>query len=67
MWDWIIAKTFYKVLAAYADQQPKLKGERRQSSYETMRDYRRAGLDLPKAKRDEVERMRHRICPASRI
>ena len=28
---------------------------------ETMRDYRRAGLDLPKAQRDEVERMRKEL------
>jgi thimet oligopeptidase len=51
----------YKVLKAYADQQPKLKGEDAKLLYETMRDYRRAGLDLPKAQRDEVERMRKEL------
>jgi thimet oligopeptidase len=51
----------YKVLKAYADQQPKLKGEDAKLLFETMRDYRRAGLDLPKPQRDEVERMRKEL------
>ena len=48
----------YKALKAYADGKPKLKGEDARLLAETMRDYRRAGLDLPKAQRDEVEKMR---------
>jgi thimet oligopeptidase len=48
----------YKALKAYADRKPKLKGEDARLLTETMRDYRRAGLDLPKAQRDEVEKMR---------
>ena len=48
----------YKALKAYADSKPRLKGEDAKLLAETMRDYRRAGLDLPKAQRDEVERMR---------
>jgi thimet oligopeptidase len=51
----------YKVLRAYADRQPKLKGEDAKLLFETMRDYRRAGLDLPKSQRDEVERMRKEL------
>jgi len=51
----------YKVVKAYADRQPKLKGEDEKLISETMRDYRRAGLDLPKAQRDEVERMRKEL------
>ncbi|HZR17927.1 MAG TPA: M3 family metallopeptidase [Verrucomicrobiae bacterium] len=51
----------YKILKAYADQHPKLKGEDAKLFEETMRDYRRAGLDLPKAQRDEVERMRKEL------
>ncbi len=60
--EWVVGLDYredvYKVLKAYADQQPKLKGEDAKLLFETMRDYRRAGLDLPKAQRDEVERMR---------
>jgi len=51
----------YKALKAYADRKPKLKGEDAKLLAETMRDYRRAGLDLPKAQRDEVERMRKEL------
>jgi thimet oligopeptidase len=51
----------YKALKAYADRKPKLKGEDAKLLTETMRDYRRAGLDLPKAQRDEVEKMRKEL------
>ena len=51
----------YKALKAYADRKPKLKGEDAKLLAETMRDYRRAGLDLPKAQRDEVEKMRKEL------
>ena len=55
------ARTSIKALKAYADRKPKLKGEDAKLLAETMRDYRRAGLDLPKAQRDEVERMRKEL------
>jgi len=48
----------YRAVKAYADTQPKLSGEDARLLEETMRDYRRAGLGLPKAQRDEVERLR---------
>jgi thimet oligopeptidase len=51
----------YKILKAYADGHPSLKGEDAKLLFETMRDYRRAGLDLPKPERDEVERMRKEL------
>ena len=51
----------YKALKAYADLKPKLTGEDAKLLAETMRDYRRAGLDLPKAQRYEVERMRKEL------
>lgn len=51
----------YKALKAYADKKPKLKGEDAKLLAETMRDYRRAGLDLPKPQRDEVEKMRKEL------
>jgi thimet oligopeptidase len=51
----------YKALKAYADRKPKLKGEDAKLLTETMRDYRRAGLELPKPQRDEVEKMRKEL------
>jgi thimet oligopeptidase len=51
----------YKSVKAYADSKPRLKGEEAKLLSETLRDYRRAGLDLPKAQRDEVEKMRKEL------
>ena len=51
----------YKAVKAYADKKPKLKGEDTRLLEYTMRDYRRAGLGLPKVQRDEVERMRKEL------
>src|SRR5436190_6509301 len=51
----------YKAVKAYADKEPDLKGEDAKLLKETMRDYRRAGLELPKPQRDEVERMRKEL------
>jgi thimet oligopeptidase len=51
----------YKAVKAYADTKPQLKGEDAKLLFETMRDYRRAGLELPKPQRDEVERMRKEL------
>ena len=45
----------YKAMKAFADTHPKLSGEDEKLLKETMRDYRRAGLDLPPDKRKEVE------------
>jgi len=51
----------YQAIKAYAHRQPKLEGEAAKLLFETMRDYRRAGLDLPKPQRDEVERLRKEL------
>lgn len=51
----------YQAIKAYAHRQPKLEGEAAKLLFETMRDYRRAGLDLPKSQRDEVERLRKEL------
>jgi thimet oligopeptidase len=51
----------YKAVKAYADTKPALTGEDAKLLTETMRDYRRAGLELPKADRDEVERLRKEL------
>ena len=48
----------YRAVKAYADTNPSLSGEDAKLFSETMRDYRRAGLALPKAQRDEVEQLR---------
>lgn len=55
----------YRALKAYADTNPKLAGEDAKLFSETMRDYRRAGLALPKAERDEVERLRKELAALS--
>jgi Zn-dependent oligopeptidase len=48
-------------LKAYAASNPQLKGEDAKLFTETMRDYRRAGLELPKVQRDEVEQLRKKL------
>ena len=55
----------YRAVKAYADTKLNLAGEDAKLLFETMRDYRRAGLDLPKADRDEVERMRTELSGAT--
>jgi len=55
----------YRAVRAYADTRPRLEGEDAKLLAETMRDYRRAGLDLPKAGRDEVERLRKELAALS--
>jgi Zn-dependent oligopeptidase len=51
----------YAVVKAFAEQKPALAGEEAKLLAETLRDYRRAGLALPKAERDEVERLRKQL------
>lgn len=51
----------YKAVKAYADTKPRLTGEEAKLLEETMRDYRRAGLALPKADRDAVEKLRKEL------
>jgi thimet oligopeptidase len=63
--EWMVGLDYredvYKVLKEAAEKNPKLKGEQAKFVSETLRDYRRAGLDLPKIQRDEVERMRKEL------
>jgi oligopeptidase A len=60
--DWAVGIDYredvYKALKAFADTKPKLSGEDKKLFDETMRDYRRAGLDLPPDKRKDVEQLR---------
>ena len=51
----------YRTIQAFADTQPGLKGEDAKLLKETLRDYRRAGLALPREQRDEVERLRKEL------
>ncbi len=51
----------YKAIKAFADTKPKLSGEDKKLLDETLRDYRRAGLDLPPEKRKEVEELRKQL------
>jgi thimet oligopeptidase len=51
----------YSALKNFAATNPKLNGEDKKLFEDTMRDYRRAGLELPKAQRDEVEKLRKEL------
>src|SRR5881396_2416982 len=51
----------YKAIKAFADTHPKLTGEDEKLLKETMRDYRRAGLELPPDQRREVEQLRKEL------
>ena len=67
--DWGVSLDYredvYRAVKAYADTQPELSGEEAKLFEETMRDYRRAGLALPKARRDEVEKLRKELSAVS--
>jgi thimet oligopeptidase len=51
----------YAAVRAFAETKPKLEGEDRKLFEEILRDYKRAGLHLAKAQRDEVERLRKEL------
>jgi thimet oligopeptidase len=51
----------YAVVKNFATTQPQLSGEDKKLFDETLRDYRRAGLDLPKDQQDEVEKLRKQL------
>jgi thimet oligopeptidase len=63
--DWAVGVDYredvYKAIKAFADTHPKLSGEDEKLLKETVRDYRRAGLDLPPDKRKEVEELRKEL------
>ena len=67
--DWAVGLDYredvYRAIKAYADTRPKLEGEDAKLLKEVMRDYRRAGLELPKPQRDEVERLRKELANLS--
>ena len=63
--DWAVGIDYredvYRAMKAFAATHPKLSGEDKKLFDETMRDYRRAGLDLPPDKRKEVEQLRKQL------
>jgi thimet oligopeptidase len=63
--DWAVGVDYredvYKAIKAFADTHPKLSGEDEKLLKETLRDYRRAGLDLPPDQRKEVEDLRKEL------
>jgi len=63
--DWAVGVDYredvYKALKAFEATKPKLSGEEAKLLKETMRDYRRAGLELPPEKRQEVEKLRKEL------
>ena len=67
--EWVVGLDYredvYKAVKSYADRHPKLDGEEAKLLEETLRDYRRAGLSLPKAQRDEIERRRKELANVS--
>src|SRR5256885_9247032 len=63
--DWVVGVDYredvYKAIKTFADTQPKLSGEDEKLLKETLRDYRRAGLELPPDQRKEVEEFRKEL------
>jgi thimet oligopeptidase len=63
--DWAVGVDYrddvYKAIKAFADTHPKLTGEDEKLLNETLRDYRRAGLELPPDQRKEVEELRKQL------
>jgi oligopeptidase A len=63
--DWAVGVDYredvYKAIKAFADTHPKLSGEDEKLFKETLRDYRRAGLDLPPDQQKEVEELRKEL------
>lgn len=51
----------HKAIKAFAGEKPKLKGEDEKLLVETLRDYRRAGMDLPEDKRQEIQQWRSEL------
>ena len=63
--EWVVGVDYredvYKAIKAFADTHPKLTGEDEKLLKETLRDYRRAGLELPPDQRKEVEELRKEL------
>jgi thimet oligopeptidase len=51
----------FKAIKAFAGKKPNLIGEDERLLSETLRDFRRAGMELPAEKRKEIERLRRKL------
>jgi thimet oligopeptidase len=63
--QWLVGLDYrqdvFRAIQAYADTKPKLTGEDAKLLEETLRDYRRAGMELPQEQREEVENLRKKL------
>jgi thimet oligopeptidase len=63
--NWIIElgknESVYKAVRAVADKKPKLEPEAQRLVEHTLRDYRRAGMELPVEQRDELKKIQIEI------
>jgi thimet oligopeptidase len=56
-----LREDLYKAIKAFAARKPKLDSEQQRLLDFTMRDYRRSGMELPKAKRDRIAEIQKEI------
>ena len=63
--NWLIdlskREDLYNAVRAYAATEPRLEGEQKLFLEHTLRDYRRAGMDLAPAQRDELKRIQKEL------
>jgi thimet oligopeptidase len=63
--NWLIElekrEDLYRAVGEYADTNPRLEGEQKRLLEHTMRDYRRAGMDLEPDERDELKAIQKEI------
>ena len=63
--EWAVEKSYhkglYKMVKAYAAKGEKLEGERLKLCHETLRDYRRLGLELPEEKQAQLQEIQKKL------
>jgi thimet oligopeptidase len=63
--DWVVGVDYredvYRAIKAFADTHPKLPGEDEKLLAETLRDFRRAGMELEPLERTQIKRMRSEL------
>ena len=59
--DLATREDLYIAVRTYADTKPRLEGEQKRLLEHVLRDYRRAGMELPKEKRDELNAIQKQI------
>ncbi|MCP3905561.1 MAG: Zn-dependent oligopeptidase [Planctomycetes bacterium] len=67
--NWVIdlakREDLYRAVRSYADTNPSLEGEQRRLLEHTLRDYRRAGMELSSERRDELARVQKEVAALS--